>query len=84
MLPSPPATVDCSARASLFEPPPTAAPAALAGFVWLGQKDLLGPLQAVYAIFDSQVSLLRAATELLRGEGDGTWEVDEDLREAFE
>jgi cellulose synthase/poly-beta-1,6-N-acetylglucosamine synthase-like glycosyltransferase len=61
-----------------------AVPAALAGFVWLGQKDLLGPLQAVYAIFDSQVSLLRAATELLRGEGDGTWEVDEDLREAFE
>jgi cellulose synthase/poly-beta-1,6-N-acetylglucosamine synthase-like glycosyltransferase len=61
-----------------------AVPAALAGFVWLGQKDLLGPLQAVYAIFDSQVSLLRAATELLRGEGDGTWEVDEDLREAFD
>jgi cellulose synthase/poly-beta-1,6-N-acetylglucosamine synthase-like glycosyltransferase len=61
-----------------------AVPAALTGFVWLGQKDLLGPLQALYAIFDSQVSLLRAATELLRGEGDGTWEVDEDLREAFE
>jgi cellulose synthase/poly-beta-1,6-N-acetylglucosamine synthase-like glycosyltransferase len=61
-----------------------AVPAGLAGFVWLGQKDLLGPLQAVYAVFDSQVSLLHAAVELLRGEGDGTWEVDEELREAFD
>ncbi|WP_435178020.1 glycosyltransferase [Halorussus sp. AFM4] len=61
-----------------------AVPAALAGFVWLGQKDLLGPLQAVYAVFDSQVSLLHASVELLRGKGDGTWEVDEELREAFE
>ena len=61
-----------------------AVPAALGGFVWLGQKDLLGPLQAVYAVLDSQVSLLHAAVELLRGEGDGTWEVDEELREAFE
>nr|WP_309221792.1 glycosyltransferase family 2 protein [Halorussus sp. MSC15.2] len=61
-----------------------AVPAALAGFVWLGQKDLLGPLQALYAVFDSQVSLLHAAVELLRGKGDGTWEVDEELREAFE
>jgi len=61
-----------------------AVPVALGGFVWLGQKDLLGPLQAVYAVFDSQVSLLHAAVELLRGEGDGTWEVDEELREAFD
>jgi cellulose synthase/poly-beta-1,6-N-acetylglucosamine synthase-like glycosyltransferase len=61
-----------------------AVPAALAGFVWLGQKDLLGALQAVYAVFDSQVSLLHAAVELLRGKGDGTWEVDEELREAFD
>ncbi|WP_132060788.1 glycosyltransferase [Halorussus amylolyticus] len=61
-----------------------AVPAALAGFVWFGQKDLLGPLQAVYAVFDSQVSLLHAAVELLRGKGDGTWEVDEELREAFD
>ncbi|MFA9416404.1 glycosyltransferase [Natrinema sp. HArc-T2] len=59
-------------------------PVALTGFVWLGQKDLLGPLQAVYAIFDSQVSLFHATIELLRGEGDGTWEIDEELREAFE
>ncbi|MFC4551260.1 MULTISPECIES: glycosyltransferase [Halorussus] len=61
-----------------------AVPVALGGFVWLGQKDLLGPLQALYAILDSQVSLLNASVALLRGEGDGTWEVDEELREAFE
>ncbi|WP_135825844.1 glycosyltransferase [Halorussus ruber] len=73
-----------AAGISVFGLAGLAIPVALAGFVWLGQKDLLGPLQAFYAIFDSQVSLLHAATELLRGEGDGTWEVDEDLREAFE
>jgi len=59
-------------------------PAVLAAFVWFGQKDLLGPLQAFYGVFDAQVSLLLAGIELLRGEGDGTWEVDEELREAFE
>ena len=64
--------------------PGLAVPVALGGFVWLGQKDLLGPLQALYAILDSQVSLLNASVALLRGEGDGTWEVDEELREAFE
>jgi len=73
-----------AAAVSIAGPAGLAVPAALAGFVWLGQKDLLGPLQAVYAVFDSQVSLLHAAVELLRGEGDGTWEVDEELREAFD
>ena len=61
-----------------------AVPLALGAFVWLGQKDLLGPIQAIYAVFDSQVSLLAGAVALLRGEGDGTWEVDEELREAFD
>jgi cellulose synthase/poly-beta-1,6-N-acetylglucosamine synthase-like glycosyltransferase len=56
----------------------------LGGFVWLGQRDVLGPLQSVYSIFDTQVSLFRASVELLRGKGDGTWEVDSELREAFE
>jgi len=73
-----------AAAISVVGPLGLAVPAALAGFVWLGQKDLLGPLQALYAVFDAQVSLLHAAVELLRGEGDGTWEVDEELREAFE
>ncbi|WP_458190566.1 glycosyltransferase [Haladaptatus sp. NG-WS-4] len=59
-------------------------PAGLGLFVRLGGSDRLGPLQPVYAIFDTQVSLFRASVELLRGEGDGTWEIDEELREAFE
>jgi cellulose synthase/poly-beta-1,6-N-acetylglucosamine synthase-like glycosyltransferase len=53
-------------------------------FTYLGQKDVLGPVQALYSLFDTQVSLLRASVELLRGKGDGTWEVDTELREAFE
>ncbi|RQH01961.1 glycosyltransferase [Natrarchaeobius oligotrophus] len=56
----------------------------LLAFVWLGQADRLGPIQPVYAIFDTQVSLLRASVELVRGESDGTWEVDAELREAYE
>lgn len=73
-----------AAAVAVAGPAGLAVPAALGVFVWLGQKDLLGPLQAVYAILDSQVSLLAGAIALLRGEGDGTWEVDEELREAFD
>jgi len=61
-----------------------ALPVALGLFIYLGQKDALGPAQVLYSLFDTQVSLLRASVELLRGKGDGTWEVDSELREAFE
>ncbi|QZP37527.1 glycosyltransferase [Halobaculum magnesiiphilum] len=61
-----------------------AVPVALGAFVWLGARDSLGSLQPAYALFDTQVSLFRAAVKLLRGEGDGTWDVDAELREAFE
>ena len=57
---------------------------ALAGFVALGQRDALGPAQPLYAVFDSNVSLVIASLRLLRGEGDGTWEVDVESRKAFE
>ncbi|GAB3028868.1 glycosyltransferase [Natronobiforma cellulositropha] len=57
---------------------------ALVGFVWLGQRDALGPLGPIYAIFDTQVSLAAASVALLRGGADGTWEVDTELRDAFE
>jgi len=59
-------------------------PVAVGTFAYFGQKDLLGPLQAFYSIFDTQVSLLRASVELLVGDSDGTWDVDAELREAFE
>ena len=61
-----------------------ALPVAVGLFTHLGQRDALGPAQALYSLFDTQVSLLRASVELLRGKGDGTWEVDSELREAFE
>ena len=58
--------------------------AGLAAWVIAGSTDSLGPLQPVYALFDTQVSLFVASIRLLRGEGDGTWEPDTALREAFE
>jgi hypothetical protein len=61
-----------------------AVPAGLGAFVGLGARDSLGVVQPVYALFDTQVSLLRAAVKLLRGEGDGTWDVDEELRGMFD
>jgi cellulose synthase/poly-beta-1,6-N-acetylglucosamine synthase-like glycosyltransferase len=53
-------------------------------FVWLGQRDMLHVGQPFYSIFDTQVSLLFAAIELLTRDSDGTWEVDDELREAFD
>ncbi|GAB3705879.1 hypothetical protein GCM10028858_23570 [Halorubrum pallidum] len=57
---------------------------ALAGFVFMGQRDALGPTQPLYAVFDSNISLVIASLRLLRGEEDGTWEVDTESRKAFE
>ena len=52
--------------------------------IWLGQKDSLGPLQMPYALFDTQVSLLRSHLLLLTKKNvDGIWEVDPTLRELF-
>lgn len=59
-------------------------PVSVVGFVLLGERDLLGPVQAIYSLFDTQVSLFRASIELLWGNNDGTWEVDDELREVFE
>jgi cellulose synthase/poly-beta-1,6-N-acetylglucosamine synthase-like glycosyltransferase len=60
-----------------------AVPLAVYGFVRAGTRDALGPLQPLYSLFDTQVSLFRASLKLLAGEGDGLWEVDEELREAY-
>ncbi|WP_363466217.1 glycosyltransferase [Halogeometricum borinquense] len=61
-----------------------AVPASLGLFTFLGSRDLLGPLQPFYAVFDTQVSLFFAAVKLLRGEGSAIWEVDEELRDVYE
>ena len=60
-------------------------PAAVVAYVWLGQRDALGPLGTPYAVLDSQVSLWLASIRLLTGDaGDGTWTVDRESREVFE
>jgi cellulose synthase/poly-beta-1,6-N-acetylglucosamine synthase-like glycosyltransferase len=59
-------------------------PAVVGVFVLLGSRESLGPVQALYALFDTQVSLLRASVKLLRGEGSAMWEVDAELREVYE
>jgi len=59
-------------------------PGAVGGFIALGSRDQLGPLQAAYSLLDTQISLLLASVKLLRGEGSATWEVDEELREQYE
>lgn len=67
-----------------FGAPGLALPVGVGLFTYLGQRDLLGPVQALYSLFDTQVSLLRGGIDLLRGKGDGTWEVDAELREIYE
>nr|WP_305794627.1 glycosyltransferase [Halomarina rubra] len=61
-----------------------ALPLALAGFVAVGSRDALGPLQPFYALFDTQVSLLHAALALQFTAADGQWEPEAELREAFD
>ncbi|GAB3687931.1 hypothetical protein GCM10028857_21550 [Salinarchaeum chitinilyticum] len=59
-------------------------PAAVGLFVLAGSRDVLGPLQPLYSVFDTQVSLLRAAVKLLAGQGSAIWDVDAELREVYE
>jgi hypothetical protein len=73
-----------AAAVSLVGPFGLVVPLAILGFGYLGQRDSLGPVQPLYAIVDSQVSLLVATVRLLRGEGSGIWEIDRESREAFE
>jgi hypothetical protein len=61
-----------------------AVPASVGAFTWLGSRDKLCRLQSVYAVFDTQVSLVFAAVKLLRGEGSAVWEIDEELRDLYE
>ena len=60
-----------------------AVPASLGGFVVAGSRDSLGPLQAAYSLFDTQVSLFKASVNLLRGQGSAMWDVDQELREVY-
>lgn len=53
-------------------------------FTLFGSRDRLGLLQSVYAVFDTQVSLLYASVKLCRGEGSAMWDIDEEIREVYE
>jgi len=59
-------------------------PATIAAFVLQGSQERLGSLQSLYAVFDTQVSLLFATVKLLRGEGTAIWDIDDELRDAYE
>lgn len=50
----------------------------------LGQRDLLGSLQAPYVVFDSHLSLVIAVPRLWAEEGHGTWSIDERSRDPLE
>ena len=67
-----------------YGPLALAIPVGLVAFVAVGQRDLLGPAQPLYAVFDSHLSLLVATIQLLVKDSDGTWEVDTESRERFE
>jgi len=58
-------------------------PLSLVVFITLGARGALGKYQPLYSLFDTQVSLAHALVALLRGKGDGTWDIDDELREAF-
>lgn len=59
-------------------------PAGVGVFTLLGSRERLGLLQSVYAVFDTQVSLLFAAVKLVRGGGSAVWDIDEELRDVYE
>jgi cellulose synthase/poly-beta-1,6-N-acetylglucosamine synthase-like glycosyltransferase len=59
-------------------------PLVAALFILFGSCDRLGSLQSVYSLLDTQFSLVRASVLLLLGKGDGTWDVDEELRDTFD
>ncbi|WP_265108322.1 glycosyltransferase [Halosolutus halophilus] len=62
-------------------------PAGVLAFTALGSRDALGPVQPLYSLFDTQISLFRASVALLRAEDetehDGTWTPDRELREVL-
>jgi hypothetical protein len=60
-----------------------AVPGGLALFFWIGSTERLGPVQPVYAVLDSQVSLIVSAISLIRGSSSAIWQIDEESRDAF-
>lgn len=59
-------------------------PVLLGLLIWFGGKELLGPLQPLYAVVDSQASLLTGSISLLFGKSGAIWDIDRTSREEFE
>ena len=72
-----------AAAVSLFGTAGMVVPLVLVMFFWLGQRDTLGPVQLLYAVADSQVSLLVAQLRLAFSDVTGTWDIDRESRDVF-
>lgn len=72
-----------AAAVSLFGTAGVVVPLILITFFWLGQRDTLGPVQLLYAVADSQVSLLVAQLRLAFSDVTGTWDIDRESRKVF-
>ncbi len=77
------ATASMIVFALSFGPVGLLVPVLIALVFFLGQSERLGPLQSLYPVIDSMVSLLVASYKLRHGQ-DGTWDIDRSSREAFE
>jgi len=73
-----------AAAVSVFGTAGMVVPFVLVVFFWLGQRDTLGLIQPLYAVADSQVSLLVAQVRLAVDDVTGTWDVDRESRQMFE
>jgi cellulose synthase/poly-beta-1,6-N-acetylglucosamine synthase-like glycosyltransferase len=73
-----------AAAVSVFGTAGMVVPFVLVAFFWLGQRDTLGPIQPLYAVADSQVSLLVAQVRLALSDVTGTWDIDRESRQMFE
>jgi len=72
-----------AAAVSVFGTAGMIVPLILVAFFWLGQRDTLGPVQPLYAVADSQVSLLVAQLRLAFSDVTGMWDVDRESRKVF-
>jgi len=72
-----------AAAVSVFGTAGIAVLVVLVSFFLLGQRDTLGPVQPLYAVADSHVSLLVAQLRLAFTDVTGMWDIDRESRNIF-
>jgi cellulose synthase/poly-beta-1,6-N-acetylglucosamine synthase-like glycosyltransferase len=72
-----------AAAVSVFGTAGIAVLVVVVSFFLLGQRDTLGPVQPLYAVADSHVSLLVAQLRLAFTDVTGMWDIDRESRNAF-